>query len=59
MVVNFCAFAADIHSISIARNTWDGNLVSLCVMEDKSCAEQWMVGRAFALMKVCKMDGRR
>jgi hypothetical protein len=59
MVVNFCAFGTDIHSIFVARNAWVGTLVGLCVMEDKSCAEQWMVGGASALMKVCKMDDRR
>jgi hypothetical protein len=29
--------------ISVARNAWAGDLVSLCVMEDRSYAEQWMV----------------
>jgi hypothetical protein len=59
MVVNFCAFIADIHSISTARNAWVGDLVCLCVMEDRSYAEQWMVEGATTLMKVCGMDGRR
>ncbi len=59
MAVNFCAFAVDTHSISIARNAWVGKLVCLCVMEDRSCTEQWMVEGAIALLKVCGMDNRR
>jgi hypothetical protein len=59
MVVNFCAFATDTHFVSIARNAWVSNFVCLCVMEDRSCAEQWMVEGAIALMKVCRMNGRR
>jgi hypothetical protein len=59
MAVNFCAFVVDTHSISAARNAWVGKLVCLCVMEDRSCVEQWMVEEATALMKVCGMDDRR
>jgi hypothetical protein len=59
MVVNFCAFATDTHSISIARNAWVGDLVCLRVMEDRSCTKQWMVEGATTLMKVCEMDNRR
>jgi hypothetical protein len=59
MAVNFCAFAAYTHSISAARNAWFGDFVCLCVMEDRSCAKQWMVEGATALMKVCGMDSRR
>jgi hypothetical protein len=49
----------DIHSISAARNAWVGDLVCLCVMEDRSCSEKWMVEGVIALKKVCKMDGWR
>jgi hypothetical protein len=59
MVVNFCVLAADTHFISFARNTWVGDLVCLCVMEDRSCSKKWMVEGANALKKVCGMDGRR
>jgi hypothetical protein len=59
MVVNFCAFVADNHSIFYARNAWVGDLVYLCVMEDRSHAKQWMVEGDTALMKICEMDGRR
>jgi len=59
MAVNFCVLGAKTHSISIGRNAWVGDLVCLCVMEDMSCIEQWMVEGATALKKVCGMDGRR
>jgi hypothetical protein len=59
MIVNFCAFAVDTYSISIVRNAWVGDVVCLCVMEDRSCVEQWMVEGATALIKVCGMDGRK
>ncbi len=59
MAVNFCTFVMDTHSISTASNAWAGNLVCLCVMEDRSCIEQWMVEGVIALIKVCGMDGRR
>ncbi len=41
------------------RVAWVGNLVCLCVMEDRSCAKQWMVEGAIALKKIYRMDGRR
>jgi len=47
------------HSISTARNAWVGDLVCLCVMEDRSCVKQWMVEGTIALKKVCGMDNRR
>jgi hypothetical protein len=59
MAVNFCTFATDTHSIFAARNAWVGDLVRLCVMEDRSYAEKWMVEGAIALKKVCGMDGKR
>jgi hypothetical protein len=31
----------------------------VCVMEDRSCIEKWMVEGATPLKKVCRMDGRR
>jgi hypothetical protein len=46
-------------SITTTRNAWVGNSVCLCVMENKSCAKQWMVEGATALKKVCGMDGGR
>ncbi len=59
MAVNFCALVAKTYSISVARNAWVGDLVCLCVMEERSCAEQWMVEGATTLKKVCRMDDRR
>jgi hypothetical protein len=49
----------DTNSIFATRNAWVGNFVCWCVMEDRSCTEQWMVEGATALIKVCGMDGRR
>jgi len=46
-------------SITVARNAWVGNFVCLCVMENRSCTEQWMVEGVIALKKVCRMDGGR
>jgi hypothetical protein len=59
MVVNFCKLAVDIHYIFVARNAWVCDLVCLCVMEDTSCAEKWMVEGVIALKKVCGMGGKR
>jgi len=59
MAINFCALAAETHPIFATRNAWVGDFVRLCVMEDRSCAEQWMVEGPNALKKVCGMDGRR
>jgi hypothetical protein len=44
---------------TVVRNAWVGYFVCLCDMEDRSCAAQWMVEGAFALKKVCEMDGER
>jgi hypothetical protein len=49
MVVNFYVLVAEIHFIFATRNAWVGDLVCLCVMEDKSCVEQWMVEGATTL----------
>jgi hypothetical protein len=38
-------------SIVVARNAWVGNFVCLCVMENMSCAEQWMVEGVIASKK--------
>jgi hypothetical protein len=51
--------AAKTYSITTARNAWVGDFVCLCVMENRSCAEQWMVEGLIALKKVCGMDNRR
>jgi hypothetical protein len=59
MAINFCTLAADTHSISTTRNAWVGDLICLCVMEDRSCAEKWMVEGTTALKKVCIMDDWR
>jgi hypothetical protein len=48
MAINFCVLAAYTHSIYAARNAWVGNLVYLCVMEDKSYTKKWMVEGATA-----------
>jgi hypothetical protein len=36
-----------------------GRRPCLCVMEDKSYIERWMVEGVTTLKKVCGMDGRR
>jgi hypothetical protein len=59
MAVNFCVLAVETYYIYVVRNAWVGDLVCLCVMEDKSCAEQWLAEGAIALKKDCGMDGRR
>jgi hypothetical protein len=59
MAVNFCTLAADTRSISAARNAWVSDLVCLCVMEDRSCVEKWVMEGASALKKFCEMDSRR
>jgi hypothetical protein len=59
MAVNFCTLSTKIHFISATRNAWVGDLVCLCVMEDRSCAEQWMVEGVTPLKKVCGIDGWR
>jgi hypothetical protein len=59
MVVNFCVLVVETYSIYVIRNAWLGDLVCLCVMEDKSCAEQWLVEGVTALKKDRGMDGRR
>jgi hypothetical protein len=41
------------------KDSWVGDLVCLCVIEDRNCAKKWMVEGAIALKKVCGMDGRR
>jgi len=38
-------------SIAFARNAWVGNFVYLCVMENMSCVERWMVEGKIALKK--------
>jgi hypothetical protein len=47
---------AGILSTIVARNAWINNYVCLCVMEAKSCVEQWMVEEATTLKKVSGMD---
>ncbi len=46
-------------SIIVARSAWVGDLVCLCVMENMSCIERWMVEGMTALKKVCGMHGRK
>jgi hypothetical protein len=58
MVINFLRTCGGNYSI-VVKNAWVGNLVCLCVMENRSCIEQWMVEGTTALKKVCKMDGGR
>jgi hypothetical protein len=59
MVVNSLRAYNKNYSITAARNAWVGDFVYLCVMENKSCVEQWMVEGAIALKKVCRMDDGR
>jgi hypothetical protein len=59
MVVNFLRACNENLSISTARNACVGDLVCLCVMENKVCVEQWILEGATALKKVCGMEGRR
>jgi hypothetical protein len=56
MAVKFLRIYDGNYSIATTRNAWVGNLVCLCVMENKSYTEQWMVEGATALKKVCRMD---
>jgi hypothetical protein len=58
-LLHTCSTYSHTHFISAARNAWVGNLVSLCVMEDRSCVEKWMVEGATALKKVCGMHNRK
>jgi hypothetical protein len=51
LAINFLHACGKNMSIVAARNTWACNFVYLCVMENKSCAEQWMVEGAIALKK--------
>ncbi len=45
--------------IVVARNAWVCDFVRLCVMENRSCAKQWMVEGVIALKEICGMDGRK
>jgi hypothetical protein len=38
-------------SIAATRNAWIGEFVWFCVMENRSCTEQWMVEGVTALKK--------
>ncbi len=59
MAVNFCMLATNTHFIFGTRNAWVGDLIYLCVMEDRKCAVKWMAEGATALKKVCRMDNRK
>ncbi len=48
---NFLHACGGNYSVAAARNAWVGNLVCLCVMENRSCIELWMVVGATALKK--------
>jgi len=57
MVAKFlCAYDGN-YFIATTRNAWVGNLVCLCVMENRSYTEQWMVEGAIVLKKVWAMGG--
>jgi hypothetical protein len=45
-------------SIAAARNAWVGSFC-LCVMENKSCAERWMVEGTTALKKSLRIGSGR
>jgi len=51
LAINFLHACGMNMSIAIARNAWIGNFVCLCVMENRSCVEQWMVEGMTALKK--------
>jgi hypothetical protein len=51
LAVNFLHACGGNMSIVAARNAWVGNFVCLCVMENMSCAEQWMVEGVIASKK--------
>jgi hypothetical protein len=51
--------ATNTHFIFGTRNAWVGDLIYLCVMEDRKCAVKWMAEGATALKKVCRMDNRK
>jgi hypothetical protein len=47
---NYDAYGGS-YLIVAARNAWEGNLVCLCVMENKICIELWMVKGVVALKR--------
>ncbi len=51
LTVNFLHACGGNMSIAFARNAWVGNFVYLCVMENMSCVERWMVEGKIALKK--------
>ncbi len=51
LAVNFLHARGGNMSIFVARNAWVGNFICLCVMENRNCAERWMVEGATALKK--------
>ncbi len=59
MAINFLCIYGGNYFIDAARNAWVGDLVCLCVMENRSCVERWMVEGATGLKKVCRMDDGR
>jgi hypothetical protein len=51
LVVNFLHVGGRNMSVVAARNAWVSNFVCLCVMENRSSAERWMVEGATTLKK--------
>jgi hypothetical protein len=43
--------ATNTHFIFGTRNAWVGDLICLCVMEDRKCAVKWMAEGATALKR--------
>jgi hypothetical protein len=51
MALNFLHAYDENYFIVVAKNAWVGNLVCLCVMENRMCIEPWMVEGAIALKR--------
>jgi hypothetical protein len=51
IVDNFLYACSGNCSIAVTRNAWVGNLVCLCVMENRNYTKQWMVERVTPLKK--------
>ncbi len=53
MAINFLRACGKNYSIATARNAWVGDLVCLCVMENRSCTKQngWWEVRIKGSMK--------
>jgi len=51
MALNFLHVCDKNYFVVVAKNAWVGNLVCLCVMENRICIKPWMVEGAAALKR--------